>query len=325
MVQPTGIARTVRGVGTLESPQSTQISAEVGGKVTFLDVPEGARVEAGRVLARLDEQQARAEVSVARARYQNARKTIERLQKLRSERVISEQELDDATAELDSAEGQLEEALTRLDKMTIRAPFTGVLGLRQVSLGAFLEPGDPIARLTQVSPLHLVFSVPQHALDRIHLGQHIRGVVGSCGERFAGEVSVIEPFLDPQTRMFRIQAIVANEEGRLRPGMAVTLKVEVETVNDALMIPQESVIRRGPSRLVFTVAENRTAAPRKIVLGEYTTDQVEVVSGLRAGDQVVALGHQKLQPGAKVEPHPYSPIENPNLELGATRDGICEF
>jgi membrane fusion protein (multidrug efflux system) len=123
-----------------------------------------------------------------------------------------------------------------------------------------------------------------------------------------------------------MQAIVPNESGRLLPGMATTVQLEVEHISDALLIPQAAVIRQGTKRLVYTVDSDGYAQPHEITLGLFFATQVQIESGLQAGDVVVAAGHQKLRPGAKVAPQPYEPIDNPNLDLGVNGTAVpCEF
>lgn len=324
VVEAKEIPRTISAVGDLESPQNTQLAAEVSGRIVSLDVSEGEEVEAGHVLARLDDQQARAAVSVAEARFRNAQATIRRLKTLGVEQLIAQQELDDAQAELDGARGELEQARTSLDKTIIRAPFSGVLGLRQVSLGAFVDAGEPIVRVTQTQPLHLHFGLPQQAFSELHLGQKVRGVVGHCGTRFGGQVSAIDPYVDPATRTVPVQATVPNIERNLLPGMATTIKVELESIPNALTVPESAVVRQGTARFVYTVDEDRTVVRRDVTLGEYLRGEVQVTSGLTEGATVVAAGHQKLRPGAKVETSPFTPTENPNLQLGSL-DARCDF
>lgn len=324
-ITPTPIPRTLPAVGSLESPQSTELAAERAGKLVFLDVPEGREVKAGHVLARIDYEQAQAAVQIAQARYNNAQETLARLKTLPA-KATSQQALDDARAELEAAEGQLEDAKVALQKTTITAPFTGVLSLRQVSLGAYLDAGAPIVRLTQIKPLHLIFSLPQRYVAQVKLGQTVRGAASNCEEKFTAHVSAIDPFIDPATRSVRIQAIVPNESGRLRPGMATIVRLEVDNIPDALLIPQAAIIRQGTKRIVYTVEPDNHVQSKEVILGLFFVNQVQVESGLEAGEVVVALGHQKLRPGAKVDPQPYEPITNPNLDLGVNGTAVpCEF
>jgi membrane fusion protein (multidrug efflux system) len=325
-LKPERIPRLLTAVGALESPQTTWLSSDVEGIVTFLDIPEGQRVDKGRLLARVDDRRSRAMLSVAEARYRNARDTFERLEQLHGEKLISKQELDDATAELRQAAGALDDARTLVGQAEIRAPFTGQLGLKQISLGAYLAQGAPVVELTQTDPLRLVFGLPQREVDKLALGQSVRGVAGDCTQRFQGAVMIVDPKVDAATRSVQVQAEVANPDGILRPGMSARVAVEVGAVDDAVTVPQEAVVRRGTKTLVYTVKEDGTAAANEVTLGQYFVDRVEVASGLRPGDVVVAAGLQKLRGGAHVEQQPYERIANPNLELGfESIADSCEF
>ena len=312
-------------MGSLKSPKTTELAAERPGKVVFLDIPEGQEVKVGHVLARIDYDQAQAAVDIAQARYKNAQETLARLKTL-SAKATSQQALDDAQAGLDAAQGQLADVKVALQKTTIATPFSGVLSLRQISLGAYLDAGDSIVRLTQIRPLHLIFSLPQRFVSQVKLGQTVHGAASNCEEKFTAQVTAIDPFLDPATRSVQIQATVPNESGRLLPGMGTNVRLEVENILDALLIPQEAVIRQGTKRLVYTVEADGYVQSKEIILGLAFVSQVQVETGLHAGEIVVTAGHQKLRPGAKVDPKPYTPITNPNLDLGVNGFTVpCEF
>ncbi len=324
-VEPTEIPSSLSAVGSLESPQTTELSTEIGGKIVSLNIPEGKQVKQGHVLARIDYDQAQAAVMIAQARSTNAKKTLERLKKL-SLRARSQQALDDARAELDSASGQLADAQSVLRKTTIAAPFSGVLGLKLVSLGAYLDPGTPIVRLTQVNPLHLIFTLPQRYVLQLKTGQTVRSAVGDCAQTFRAVISVIDPYIDPATRSVQIQAVVPNTEGTLLPGMAAAVRVKVKNIPNALLVPEEAIIRQGTKRLVYTVGPEQTVTPTEIRLGQFFMNRVQIEHGVSPGDSIVVAGHQKLGPGAKVAPQSYEPVANPNLALGADNKTMeCEF
>lgn len=324
-VRPERLVRTVDAVGTLRSPQSTQITAEVGGKVVYLDIPEGKRVDRGHVLAKLDTSQAAADLAVARARLQGAETTLGRKQKLIEADLVSAQALDEATAEAEAARGEMAKRRATLDKMVIRAPFEGVLGLRDVSLGAYVSPGTPVTRITGVDQLELVFSVPERQVPRIRVGQKVRGVVGGCTSRFSGEVAVLEPAVDPTTRALRVMARVDRSDA-LRPGMSARVLVEVGAVDGALRVPQEALIRQGTRQYVYVVTKDGRADTRNVRVGQLDPEEAEITKGLEPGDRVVVAGHQKVRPGRQVEIEPFEPVDNPNLKLGLPDEGAdCWF
>ena len=325
-LQPRVFPRIIAAVGSLASPQSTLVSAEIAGRIDQLDIPEGRRVDKGHLLARIDDGETKAKLSVARARFDNAKDRLARLRSLRSERVIAQQDLDDALAELRAAEGELEAAKTLQDKTEIRAPFTGIVGLRQVNPGAYINVGTPIVKLTQLDPLDLIFSVPEKFATEVAVGQKVHGTTSGCAETFEGALSVVEPFVDPVNRVINLQASVKNEAGKLRPGMSISVRLEIEQIEDALLIPAEAVIQQGRSRAVYTVSEDGTPVRHDVRLGHIGPTLVQVVEGLSAGDIVVTAGHQKLRPGAKAAPQPREDVVNDKFDLGISgADDACSL
>ena len=310
------IPSTIDTVGTLKSPEPTVVAAEVPGVVVYVDIAEGRRVESGHVLARIDDAELRARVAENRARFRQAKDRLRRARSLREQGVASEEALADALAENDAVQAALEEAETRLHKSQIRAPFDGVLGLRQVSLGQYLEAGDPLVRLTQVDPLELVFSVPQRHASRVAEGQRVYGVIGRCEGRFETAVSAIDPRVDVVTRMLRLKARLPNPDGVFAPGMAVRVRLVVDEIPGAIVVPQEAIVLQGTKHLLYVVDGDNTAHQREVALGEYFTDGVHVTRGVADGDVVVVAGHQKLQPGAMTQREPWQDTHNPVLDLG---------
>ncbi len=324
-VEPANIPILLSAVGAFESPQATMIASEVSGVVTFLDVPEGKEVEAGRVLARIDSRQAKAQLTVASARYKNARETFERLKSLQRDGLISEQELDDAASSLEQAAGELEESRTGVNLTEVDAPFTGQLGLREVSLGAFVNAGDPLVQLTQTNPLRLIFTVPERDASLLKGGQRIIGVAGDCTARFETEIGIIDPTVDASTRAVLVQATVANPERQLRAGMSARLSVEVGRREAALTVPHEAVVRRGTRQLLYVVVAEGEIEERAVELGQHFRATVEVRSGLAPGESVVVAGQQKIRPGSIADPRPYLPVENPKLALGLSTASGCDL
>ena len=322
---PERLDRTLTSVGSFESPEMTTIASEVEGRVSSLEIPEGQPIEAGHILAYLDDGEDRATLSVARARLKNARDRLKRLENLRAQSVSSEQAYDDARSEFDAAYGAFNEARTRLAKTTIAAPFAGVLGLRMVNVGQVVQGGTEIVELTQVDPLELRFAVPQRFAADVAVGQRVIGRVGSCGATFEGLVEAIDPRVDPATRSVRLQATVPNPGATLLPGMAVSLRLVVGQIADALVVPQEAIIRQGTKHVVYVLdAENRVES-RTVTLGEFSPRGVHLASGLEPGVRVVTAGHQKLRPGSVTAPEPFEPVDNPNLALGdVDPEGRCD-
>jgi len=318
------LPRTLSAVGSLESSKTAAVASEIAGTVVVLDVPEGQRVEAGRVLARLDDSAARAALSVAAARLENARARHARQGPLHEQGVASDQTLQDTLAELRGAEGAYEEARTRLEKHTIRTPYAGAVGLKQVNVGQYVAAGQPIVELTITDGLELRFHLPQQDLSRVAVGQVVHGVVGRCEARFEGRVSAVDPRVEASTRMFSVQAQVTGDDSALHPGMAVRVRLLVEQVPDAILLPQEAIVRQGTRYVVYALDEKGLAQPHPVTLGEFFVDGVRVLSGIAPGERVVVSGQQKLQPGSAIEAKPWQPTSNPNVELGRYGPADCE-
>jgi membrane fusion protein (multidrug efflux system) len=320
--EQTEFRRTIAAVGSLESPGTALVVGEESGVAEAVDVPEGQRVSKRHVLVRLEDTRARAAVTVARARLREAEDQLRRLQELDEANISAEAELDRAEAARDAAAGTLEEAEFRLRKTEIRAPFGGLLGLRQANPGQYLEPGDPVVTLTRTDPLRLRFAVAEAEAPEVATGQEVVGQVGRCGARFEGRVDAVDAAVDPVTRTLRVQARVPNPLAALRPGMSARVRLVVGTVPDAVVVPREALVRQGSRHVVYVLDEEDRAQRRDVTPGQFYMDRVRILSGVVAGDLVVTAGQQKLQPGAPTRPSPWTPTTNPNLTLGQEQ-GDC--
>jgi membrane fusion protein (multidrug efflux system) len=215
---------------------------------------------------------------------------------------------------------------TRLAKHVVRAPYPGRLGLRKVDLGDYVEPGDPIVEISDTTALELRFALPQRHISELAKGQKVLGIVGRCGPRFEGQVIAIDPRVDPMTRMVGIRAAVANDLGLLHPGMAVRTRLIVGEHKDALVVPQEAIVREGTKHFVYVVSPENLVDSRPVRVGEYFVDGVRILGGLEEGERIVVAGHQKLGPGSKVVPNtePVDAIVNPVVSVGRTTREGCD-
>lgn len=320
-VAPVDLPRMISAVGSLESPEMTTVASEIAGTIVVLDVPEGEFVERGRIVMRLDDTEARASLKVARAGRRNAQDRLARMKQLFQGGVASQQQLDDATSAFDAADGSHRAAKTRLAKHVLRAPYSGTLGLRQVDLGDYVDPGDPIVEISDTGALELRFGLPQRHRAEVAREQVVHGVVGRCGPTFEARVIAVDPRVDPETRMVGVRAAVPNDAGALAPGMAVRVRLVVGEYPDALLVPQEAIVRIGTKHIVWVLGEEDRASSRNVTLGDYSLDQVHVTSGIVPGDRVVLDAHQKLQvrPNSIVAASapPEDPESNPVVGTGA--------
>lgn len=290
-------------VGTIEAGESITVTSEIDGIVVALPFREGGRLRQGELIAGLDDRQLRAEADRARALRDQGRSTWERVRTVVEAGAGSPQDLDDAVAALKVAEANLALAETRLDKASITAPFSGMVGARRVSPGAFVRAGEPITDLAKIDQLRVNFSVPERLLASMRQGSGVTLRTTAFADLILqGAIDVIEPQLDPLTRNARVVARVANPEGLLRPGMSATVEVELSRREDALTVPSEAVFVEGGQEFVYVVKPDSVVARVPVDVGTRQPATVEISTGLTAGQVVVRAGHQKLYEGAKVMP-----------------------
>ncbi len=300
---------TRAAVGTLVAVQGVALGAEVPGRVREIAFESGASVKRGDVLVRLDTSAEEAQLASAVADAEFARATLERTSKLRRSEANAEADLDAAQAHAKQAEAAVANLRAIIAKKTIHAPFDGRVAMRQVNLGQILSPGTPIASLQEVSPIYVDFWLPQQALRDLKSGQGVQLHTDTFPDAvWRGEVTAVNPEVDPATRNVLVRATVANDDGRLRPGMFGNVEVLSSQKRPVLTVPATAVIYAPYGDSVFAIEQQKGQAGKAVEvvrqkfvrLGEKRGDLVEVVSGLRAGETIVGSGGFKLRNGASV-------------------------
>jgi membrane fusion protein (multidrug efflux system) len=290
----------VGAVGTLLANESVIIRPEVDGRISEIHFSEGQSVKRGDKLVSLDASEIEAQLAAVEAEVTLNRNRFKRAQELREKNFISAQALDEARENLNQSLARQAEIKARLDKMVIRAPFDGVVGLRQVSPGAYVNKGQDIARLEGIGTLKLDFRVPEVFLGRLRVGQEVTVAVDAYpSEQFKGRIYAIEPAVDEQTRTVLLRALVPNPGVKLKPGMFARVSLTLGTRENALVVPEEAIVPRGQDFFIFKVVEGRAVLAR-VELGLRRQGQVEVLSGLAPGELVVTDGHQRIRDGAPV-------------------------
>ncbi|WP_137971955.1 efflux RND transporter periplasmic adaptor subunit [Pseudomonas sp. F(2018)] len=286
--------------GSLRSDESTMIRPEVEGRVATLHFQEGQAVKAGDLLVGLDDAIARAELAQARANLDLAEKSFARAQMLFKRGASNAQALDEASSQQQAARASLALSQARLDKTQIRAPYDGVLGLRLVSVGDYLSPGDDIVNLEVLDPLKLDFRVPQKAVSQVRVGQAVELSLDTYGgERFQGSIIALNPRLDEIGRSQAIRAQVANGDHRLKPGQFVKVSVILAERPQALVIPEEAVMPMGQLLFVNLVVDGKIER-RQIRIGQRLRGRAEVVEGLQGDETIISAGWHKVSPGHEV-------------------------
>jgi membrane fusion protein (multidrug efflux system) len=287
-------------VGSLQANESVVIRAEIAQRIAAIEFTEGRTVKGGDVLVRLDATELAAQVAQNEAAAELARANLERAKPLQDEKLISPQAFDELSAKLKEAEAGLAVARERLSKATIRAPFGGKLGLRQVSPGDYVQPGQALVNLEDVSSVKVDFRVPGVDVSRVSVRQTVAVRVDAFpGRTFAGKIEAIDPRLDEATRTVLVRARIPSPRGELFPGMFARVSVVVAERPNALLIPEQAVVPVGNDAFVFRVVDGK-AAMVKVAVGQRRAGEAEVVSGLSPQDVVVIGGQMKIRDGAPV-------------------------
>jgi membrane fusion protein (multidrug efflux system) len=293
-------SKDIKAIGTLKSDESVQIAPEISGRVVEIGFAEGRRVGQGDVLVKLDDALARAELADAEARLVLAQANAARAQALSKSGHVTEKAHDEAIANLGTARAAVDLARVRLDKHTIRAPFDGVVGIRQVSPGAFVTAGTPVVNLEKIDELKVDFSLPEIHLAHVSPGQEIvLRVDALAGKTFAGQIYAINPMLDVNGRSLKIRARVANEGGELRPGLFARIVVKGQTESQVVVVPESAVIPRGGENFVYRIVDGKVVEA-KVDLGDRANAEVQILDGLAGDAMVVTAGQQKIKDGATV-------------------------
>jgi membrane fusion protein, multidrug efflux system len=309
-VAPQSWESVLESVGSLTAVQGVMVSAEVAGKVVNIAFEPGTMVQAGDLLIQQDTVAETAQLRSAEATLELARVDFERAKKLLKEQTYSRSEYDQAEAQFKQTSAQFDNLKAAISKKTIRAPFSGALGIRLVNLGEMLAVGDPIVSLQSLDPVFVNFSLPQQHHSKIAQGLLVRIQTDALpGRILTGTITAINPQIESATRNIMVQATVHNTGLVLRPGMFVNVTVVLPDVQDVLTIPSTAVLNAPYSDSVFVVEpapDNSTAAGRMVVrqqfvrLGQRLGDFAAVEAGLKAGDMVVSTGAFKLRNGQAV-------------------------
>jgi membrane fusion protein (multidrug efflux system) len=289
--------------------QGTQVSAEADGVVRAILFDAGSVVHVGEELLRLDDEVEQSQLESAEAAAELARLTFERAQRLIERRVISQADLEQAEAAWKQASAQVDNIRAMIAKKVVRAPFTGKLGIRRVSVGDFLTKGTPIVSLQSLDPVYVDFSLPQRRLGELSEGLVVTATVDAYpGQEFRGEITAVEPHVDAATRNVRVQATFANDHGAFKPGMFVSVDVALGTSAPVHVIPATAVVHSPQGASVFIVepavepagTDALVLRQQPVELGERRGDFVVVEAGAKVHERVVATGVFKLRPGMPV-------------------------
>ena len=300
---------TLAAIGTVAAVQGVTVSADLPGTVDRIAFESGRWVREGDVLVTLDTRQERAQLAAVEAQRDLAKLNYDRMQGLVIDGAIARADYDRAAAEQKETEARVGEIRATIERKTMRAPFSGLLGIRQANLGQYLSGGDPIVSLQSLNPIYVNFGVPQQQTAQMRMGRGVRVTTGDIsGVEFTGRITALNSVVDQTTRNVQVQATLANPQGRLRPGMFVQTAVVLGADQQVVALPASAISYAPYGDSVFIVTDlkdpngktYRGVRQQFVKLGAGRGDQIAVVSGVNAGDEVVTSGVFKLRNGAAV-------------------------
>ncbi len=293
------ITESIQTVGTLEAIASITVRPEIAGVIRQIHFQDGQAVERAALLVELDPEELQSQVNQAAAEEKMALVTYERLKRITDEQsaIVPAQQMDEARMGWHAATANNRLYAARLKKTVIRAPFSGTLGLRRVSVGDYLQPGQDIVNLEDLSILHVDFKVAEVWLSRLHVDQKLIVTTEAFPNiTFEGQVTALDPRVDAVNRTVAVRAVIPNPDRTLRPGLFVTVRLTLGEDTRALLIPEEATFLRQEKVMVFQV-EDRIARLKAVTLGARERGMVHVRAGLKEGDVVVRTGTHKLHHG----------------------------
>jgi len=299
---------TLEAIGTAVAVHGVTVSADLPGIVDRIAFDSGHAAQAGDVLVQLDTKQEEAQLVAAEAQRDLTRLNYERARGLAEQGIVAKQDFDRAEAENKQAEARVGEIRATIQRKRIRAPFAGVLGIRQVNLGQYLSAGDPVVSLQSLRPIYVNFAVPQQEVSRLRVGGEVSVSAEGVPGAVTGRITAIDSIVNEGTRNVGVQATFANEDGRLHPGMFVQTRIDLGAGTSVIALPASAINYAPYGDSVFVVADvdgpkgqkYRGVRQQFVKLGPARGDQIAVTSGVKPGDEVVTSGLFKLRNGAAV-------------------------
>jgi membrane fusion protein (multidrug efflux system) len=285
--------------GTIQANEVVELATEASGIITQIYFDEGSRVQEGDLLLKINDSELQAQRQRAQFRLNLAEQREERQARLLERGGISQDDYDATLNEVNVLKSELRLIDAQIQKTELKAPFTGMLGLKYASPGAYITPSSRIASLQEVNPVKIDFSVPERYISKIRPGISINFTVQGVDSTFTGEVYAVEPRVDTETRTLQIRALSENDGNLLYPGAFANIELILDQINDALMVPTISIIPELNAQKVF-VSNNGVVEQRMVSTGIRTSEKVQIIDGLERGDVVLTTGLLQVRPGMEV-------------------------
>ena len=297
---PGQLENKILATGNLMANEEVELRSEVPGRIVAINFEEGSAVKKGELLMKIDDRELQAQLIKLQFEEKQARDDLFRKEKLLELKAVSQEEYDKSSITLGIIKAQVDLIKTQISKTEIYAPFSGLIGLRQVSPGGFVSSSTMVARLQQTNPMKLEFAIPEKYRNKISKGALVKFRIEGYDSLFTGHIYAIDPKIDPGTRNVSIRAMCSNESGKLVPGAFAKVELVLDHLSDALVIPSESIIPQLNSEKVY-ISKMGKATSQIIVAGIRTENEVQVISGLKAGDTVITTGLLQLRENSPVK------------------------
>ncbi|WP_420315826.1 efflux RND transporter periplasmic adaptor subunit [Ekhidna sp.] len=299
VVQTESLENVVNVTGSLIADESVILNSELSGKIEKISFNEGQQVEKGAVIVTLNDEEILAEIEKLQFTKKLNEDNEYRQKVLLEKEAISNEEYETALTTLNTVKSEIKVLQARLEKHYIKAPFAGIIGFRDIAEGSYLNPGARITELYKINPIKLEFKIPSKYISLVNKGDQLSFEVDGYDEQFTGEIYAVEPLIDPQTRSISIRAKADNKNNKLFPGQFARVRLTLETIPDAMLIPTESVIPELNGKKTF-LCKNGKVSSVQITTGIRTEDRVQVTSGINNGDTVITTGILQIRPGMPI-------------------------
>lgn len=297
VVSPTAYQNKIVSTGTVLPNEDVELRSEVSGRVTNINFEEGSRVRKGQLLLTVNAAEMQAQLQKLQSNQKLYRDMEQRQRTLLEKDYISRQEYDQVSNQLATATADIQALKASLAKAYIRAPFDGVIGLRQVSEGSYVTAATPIARIVDVSPVKIEFSIPGRYSQMIKEGDKITFTSEGNPEVYEAKIYAIQPNIDPATRTLQVRALFDNKNEEVRPGAFVKINIGLKEVEEAILVPTESIIPEAEGHKLFLVKDSK-AVPQMVKIGQRSETKIQILEGVEPGDTIIQSGVLQARPGA---------------------------
>lgn len=285
--------------GTVLANEEVELKSEVSGKITKILFREGSSVNAGDLLVKINDADLQAQLQSAKSRLELQKETEYRQKQLLEKEAISQEDYDMTANQLKVNQAEVELIKAQIDKTEIRAPFSGIVGLKNVSEGSYVTNATIIASLQNINPIKIDFSIPERYSSMVEIGDEINFNISGNNKNYIGKVYAIEPKIDPVTRTLKIRALCPNTGREILPGSFANVVLVLKKIENAILIPSEALIPDIQGQKVF-IYRNGNAVPRQVETGIRTDQNVQLTSGVSEGDTIITSGMLQIRPGAPV-------------------------